>query len=394
MQIKITFKDVLRFIPLLHNLRTIQKEDRDGLLYKMNYTGDYYALLPLLNGIFSAGCTVFTHKNPAGEQLLGRNFDLRHYAKNPETGEDEITGLITVLNVQNKKAKYRSVGVCDAIYLDPSCKIFSKGAFDKRDKNTLRALLLPFLTMDGVNEKGLAVSVLFLSTDNSFEEIEYKEPADFTAGEQKNLILLENAGEVPDKMNGRLTKNNILLNTADKKAWKVIKAQGTRQTDPGKENTMPTLLMRQMLDFCGTVDEAVDLAGKYNMVTLPDANYHIMVTDDKRSVMLEWIDNKLTVEDCVAAANFYNNRPDHYGYGYNRAETVRSAIDSHPAGITEEECMEAMQAASQNFLAGKDHSYTQWSAVYNLKQKTFKLAVHSDYEKIYSYALPEKGKKL
>lgn len=384
---KIKVKNVLPLIPLLHNLKTIKKEDESGLLYSMDYHGDYYKLLPLLESFFHAGCSVFSHVTPQGERLLGRNFDLRHYYQNPDTGETEITGLITVLRTKNRKAKYRSIGVCDAMYLDPKCRIFRKGSFDHRDKNTLRALLLPFLTMDGVNEKGLAVSILFLSTDNSFEEIPYKDPDAFDEEEKKDLIVLTEPGTVPDKSNARLTNRNIIENTADRRAWKVLKAQSTHQTAPGKKTMIHTLLMRMMLDSCANCEEAVALARTINLISLPGADYHIMVTDTRSSVMLEWINNELTVQECCHAANFYNNRPDHFGYGQNRDEALASAIERHPEGITEQECMEALREASQNCLINKDHGFTQWSAVYNLNRKTLDLAVHSDYEHIHRFEL-------
>ena len=188
-------------------------------------------------------------------------------------------------------------------------------------------------------------------------------------------------------MNGRLTKRNIILNPADRKAWKVLKARATFQTDPDKKTVIHTVLMRMMLDTCKNCDEAISLARSVNMISTPDADNHIMVTDPERSVMLEWIDNQLTVEDCSHASNFYHNRPDHFGYGYNRDDVLSAEIESHPDGITEEECMNALQKASQNCLVGKDHGYTQWSAVYNLNQKTLKLSVHSDYEHVFKYVL-------
>lgn len=387
MKIKFTLKDILAFLSLSSNMKTIRREDTRGLLYQMQYKGDYYKLLPLLNGIFKAGCTVFAHPAENGDMLLGRNFDLRHYIKD-ENGRDTITGLITVLKTENKKARYKSIGICDAIYLDPSCRVFREGAFDKKDFQNIRALMLPFLTMDGINEEGLAVSVLHLSTDNSFEEIPYLEAGEFSEEEQKNLVILTAAGEVPDKMNGRLNARNIILNTTDKKAWKVIKARATYQTDPSKESVIHTVLMRRMLDYCQNTDEAVQLAHSVNMISTPDSDNHIVVTDRfHKSVMLEWIDNQLTVRPCFHASNFYNNREDHYGYGYNRDDALKKAIDTHPNGISEEDAMKALEEASQNCLKHKDHGFTQWSAVYNLNQKTLALAVHSDYEKVYRYKL-------
>ncbi|MDO5435021.1 MAG: hypothetical protein Q4G19_01480 [Clostridia bacterium] len=387
MDIKIGLKEICSFLPLLHNVASIKKEDRNGLLYSMDYTGDYYRLLPVLDGIFDAGCTVFAHKTPAGEMLLGRNYDLRHIYHDPETGTEEMTGLITVLRSQGGKAGYASIGICDAVWLDPNCRIFRRGSFDHKDKNTLRALMLPFLTMDGVNEKGLAVSILHLTTDNSFEETDYTDPATLSEKEKKDLVLLNAPGEVPDKMNGRLTKRSIIINPCDRRTWKVIKGQSARQTEPGKRSVPHTVLMRMMLDSCANCAEAVALARTVNIRSLPESDYHIMVTDPDRSVILEWIGSRLTVEECFHAANFYNNRADHFGYGYDRDDILKTAIDKNPDGISEEDCMKALEKASQNCLAGKDLGFTQWSAVYNLNRQSIRLALHTDYKQLYTFSL-------
>lgn len=388
---KLTAKSAFKFLSLLPATRTLKRVDEEGLLYTMNYNGNYYKLLPVLNSMAKIGCSMFAHKNLKNEPIVGRNFDLRHFYKNHETGETEITGLAVVVKTNNKKAKYKSIGIADAIYLDPSCKMFHRGIFDTNKKSRIRAVMLPFLVMDGVNEEGLCVSVLHLSLVNIIEKIEYKELDSFTKEEQEKIIVLKKPGEKPDKSNGRLNKGQIILNVADKIAWIVNKEKATCQNEPGKERVIHTVLMRYILDNCKDCDEAAKLALSYNMISEPNSDNHIIVSDAKgNSIALEWIDNKLTVENCYHTTNFYNNRKDKFGYGYNRDDVLANAIKKHSKGMSEEDAMKALKEASQNCLEDKDYGYTQWSAVYNLVQKTFDVVIHSKWEKVYHFDLKTK----
>lgn len=104
-------------------------------------------------------------------------------------------------------------------------------------------------------------------------------------------------------------------------------------------------------------EEYDEYGGKcFNMIS-KDSDNHIMVSDLNKSVMLEWINNKLIVKEFYHASNFYNNRDDHFGYGYNRDEVFKRIIDNNPDGISEQECMDGLMEASQNCLINKDHVF-------------------------------------
>ena len=132
----------------------LEKVD-DHPLYVLRYTGDYrfdeylqtgrrpnlQSFLPVAHGRW--GCTVFATLNPAGEQLLGRNFDW----------EDHPTLLLFTAPLNG----YRSVSMVDISYLG-----FSKTT-PITDQNRSQLLTAPYLPFDGMNEKGLAVGMMALS---------------------------------------------------------------------------------------------------------------------------------------------------------------------------------------------------------------------------------------
>ena len=370
------------------SIKTIKREDQKGLLYHMDYYANYYRLLPLMEKMIKTGCSTFVHKNELGEPIMGRNFDLRHFWTNPETGKTEMTGLAVVVNIKSKCAKYKSVGIADAVYMDLTHPTFFAGCLDDGKTDLIRTIALPFLCMDGVNEKGLAVSVMHLSTENRWDEIEYRPYDELSDDEKSRMLVLDKPGEVPDPKNARTKTGALAMNSYDKKAWKVYKNFGTHQRKPNCKNVLHTVLMRMMLDSCADVKEAIALADSINLISTPDADNHILVADVKgNSAMLEWINNELVVTYVDHGTNFYSGREDHYGYGFERDDIMTSAQKKYSDGMKEEEAMETLRKASQNFEEDRDYGFTQWSAVYNLPKGTLKLAVHMDYEHIYKYSI-------
>ena len=381
-------KTLIKFTSYGKNLKSIKRLDKRGLLYHMDYTADYYKLLPTMQKMIKTGCSTFIHKNLEGEPIMGRNFDLRHYWKDPKTSKTIITGLAVVVNAANKKAKYKSIGIADAVYMDPTHPTYYEGCLDDGKTDITRALALPFLCMDGINEKGLAVAVMHLSTENRWDEIEYKDYKQLTDDEKERMLVLNKPGEVPDPNNARTRTGALAMNTVDKKAWKVYKNFGCHQTRQGKESVVHTVLMRMMLDNCATVDEAIKLADSYNMISTPDADNHILVGDASgKSVMLEWINNELVITEVDHGTNFYSGKADHYGYGFERDDVMTNAKNTHPNGMSEEFAMETMKKASQNFEEDRDYGYTQWSAVYNMIKGTVDVCVHMDYEQVYKFSI-------
>lgn len=370
-------------------LDKIKKVDKRGLLYYMDYKADYYKLEKYVNLVAKPGCSTFLTKSLDGEQLFARNYDICHWRFNNRTTVDEITGLIVVVRCSSKKAKYKSLGVVDGFWLDVGKGRYFEGCLsDKKTDVTIMAVA-PFAIMDGINDQGLAVSIMHLPTENEWTETDYIDFESLDAEGKANAKVMTNPSETPLRLDSTVKKGAVAINTSDRRSWAVNKNLSVHQNDPGKKTMMHPVLMRRMLDFCKDVDEAVELAKSVNVVSpLPDNDYHIMVSDRSgKSVVLEWIDNKLTVLDAQYCANFYLARDDHYGYGYERYDVMKACLNKYKNGMSEELAMRALQLASQNNLEGSDVSLTQWSSLYNLHKGTMKLTVFADYSKTYNYKI-------
>ena len=395
-------------IPLFiaKNIEKIRKEDERGLLYFLEYDTNYYRLEKYLDKMTAPACSTFTVNDRDGNRLLCRNYDFSHYRFNNKTTPDEITGLDIVVYCKNRKAKYKSIGVVDGFWLDFAKGRYFEGALTDGSTDISRLAMAPLVIMDGANEAGLGVSIMHLPTENDWRPIEYREPDSLSDKEKETAVILEAPGEEPKRLDYQIQNGAIAINTADKKAWtaykdfaawqkekgkawKADKNSSTHQREPGKKEIYHPVLMRRMLDFCANVDEAIEMARSYNVKSpLPDNDYHILLADKGgRTVILEWVDNRLNVQDLVHCTNYYKTRPDGYGYGQDRDEIAAGLIEESGGVMSREEAMTALARVAQDCRCGKFVGFTQWSNVYNLSDNSMTLAIFNDYGHIYEYKI-------
>jgi len=123
--------------------------------------------------------------------------------------------------------------------------------------------ILPFMTMDGINDAGLVAQI----------------------------------NVVPDMDCG-------ISNTDRTRAC-------THQQEKDAAGKLKTPLsyiitVRTILDYCTTVDEAIELIKGRNMWGLPGLEAHFLVSDAKESVVIEFVDNKTVVlRNQEVMTNFY-----------------------------------------------------------------------------------------
>lgn len=351
------------------SLETLKRVDKEGVLYEMDCDYDYYnneAILELLKqyGVYDAGCSAFVTWNDNGDGVLtARNYDYRH-----TTPAGEYTGLNVAIHC-SPEGKYRSIGIADAYWLDPVTGTFCAGVLDDGKTDISNLVLLPYICMDGLNEKGVSVSILKL---------------DIKEGES-----------------------------------------AVHQTEAGKINIGHSVLMRYILDSCATIDEAVEMAKRYNIQGAMGMDFHIFVTDSTgASVVLEWRNNTLKVTETNAVSNFYSGFDDaddyykggqlienfvkldnsvmtyHYGYGhgFHRFTGIVSALERYidftdpdyatkmTTRMTPEQAMRILSVAAQD-PGTEATSMTQYSMIYDAKNLTAKVCLHQDYDIVYTITL-------
>lgn len=307
---------------------------KDANLYTMSYHGDYHfdeflevgasTNNELINFLWEAlpsdlpielspadfACTAYTAVTKDGHPLVGRNLDIAN-----------TTGMLVRANPKNG---YRSISMTALSFI---------GIKTDDPVDSLKEKLLTFsavyMPLDGINEKGLSVSVL-------------------------------------------VAKNC---------------APTRQQTD--KVDITTTTAIRLLLDRAATVDEALELLSQYDMHSSNDTAYHFLIADALgNSTVVEYINNEMVVfEDTRVCANFLLETKDNIsGLGYDRYWIVRESLDETGAVISPERAMELLEAARWQEVNREDVS-TQWSCVYDLKSKSVDIVMHEDWDNVLSFKL-------
>ena len=279
----------------------------DGLIRWIGDTQLYGVQPDLKTGNFA--CAAFTAACDNGDRLFGRNFDYHHRT-------DTL-----VLHTAPKNG-YASYSVADLRFLD-----VGKGCAFSGDSLAAKALMLiaPYIPMDGINEKGVGVSILEL-TDNELHQ------------------------------------------------------------DNGRSDLLVVAAIRGILDNCASIDEAVDLLARYDIHTFLGHSYHLFLTDRSgRSVIVEWSGNETLITEDNAVTNEVLS-PEHAEYNPDwkcrRYDAIKRELEAHQNVCSRADAMQVLSAASY----GGAWSGTQWSCIYDLDLFTLDICLDRDYKHVYRFA--------
>ena len=156
-----------------------------------------------------------------------------------------------------------------------------------------------------------------------------------------------------------------------------------------KQNDKKTLfdmtLPRLLLSKAKSVEEAIHYTEKYNYF-YDVAPFHYMVADASgHSAVIEFVDGKMVVTKAEnkyqAVTNFtlFDN-PTKTGFGKDRYDNILNVLEKQGGIISEEDALELLKS---NVIPGDE----QWSAVYNLTQKTLSVTFSGDYKNIHRFKL-------
>lgn len=265
--------------------------------------------LPFEVNMGDYGCSTIAATADNGHALMCRNFDM------PDTP--------AMLVWTNPKNGYRSMSMFSLSFLG-----FSEENLPDTLEEKLATFVAPYFPLDGVNEKGLAVSVM--------------------------------------QVNG-----------------------GPIVQDTGKPDITTTSAIRMMLDKAATVEEAVSMLAKYDMHSTTDMGYHFMVADARgNSAVVEYVNNEMVVLwNQTVATNFLLAPQDFSsGSGLDRYWTAHEILDETGGVVSHEDAMDLLQACRWE-PNGQSASTTQWSCVYDLKTRSLDLVLQEDWDNVLSFRL-------
>jgi hypothetical protein len=242
--------------------------------------------------------------NPAGEVVLGRNFDWHNRQ--------------TLLLFTHPPEGYASVSMVDVSYLG-----FPADNASWADRATL--FDAPFLPFDGLNERGVAVGMMAVSRARDGND------------EERVTISSLNA-------------------------------------------------IRLVLDYAGSVEEAIDLLSAYRVDFGDGPPLHYLIADAAgHSAVIEYVDGEMTV--------LHNETPWQVSTNFVIAQEKPEGADSrcwryNAAYETLEKAVGAMSGAeAMALLAEVSQANTMWSVVYDLADGEIEVAVGREYDRIRAFRL-------
>lgn len=355
----------IRTLTSIQEIAPSNEEHRDGAVYEITVSGDYYfdqflaeggassdqelisfitnsigkGLIPMDIEESSISCSSFTAVTEEGDRVFGRNYDF-----------DKTNTAIVYTKPGN--GRHASVSTVDLQFLgiDPEAGV--TGLADK-----FLCLAAPYAPLDGVNDAGVSCGI---------------------------YMTYQGAETVPTD----------------------------QQTD--KPDITSTTMLRLILDYASTVDEAIELVEQYDLHDSAGTSYHYMVADAQgNSAILEWVagtdqtDNDGTVrqlnvirndpeENYQCVTNFiltpgYYEEGDEMG-GKDRYDLLTSTLEEMNGTVADDQAaMDVLSLVGRRtwVVAGDStQGTTVHSVVYNLTDKTALWVGNEHYgEEAYTFRL-------
>ena len=347
-------------LAMLHSMKDV---DGSGRLYEIDYTVDYKLDAVLKSGCtetnqlfnyvayllydslpqskakvsFDAGCSAFAVPDrQSGNFLMGRNYDFCHASKDGTSYKPIAAILVHTAPPGGKK----SISMVDGMQLG-----YGQGFYTDGDTDLSLLMGLPYAALDGINEDGFAIGVLALKENQT-------------------------------------------------------------QQNTGKPRIGTTTAIRMLLDRASTVKEALAMLEKYDMDMKGSgrSNYHYFMADAtgdyaiveytlEKGETIPTVMEKLTGNDTLrCVTNFYVSPTmlgtnDGWGsdHGKDRYWKIRNNLAENNYKLSSDGAMSLLSDVSQPADLQNITSQTQWSCLYNLSEKSLRLAILREYGKMYNF---------
>lgn len=258
----------------------------------------------------SFGCSTIAVRTSDSKSLFGRNFDWNH-----------CEAMVVLSYPENGYASMSTVNV----------DFISQGgvvgmALKKDEIKTIAALYAP---LDGMNEKGLAVSV------------------------------------------------NMIQDSA------------TIEQDTDKPDITTTTAIRLLLDKTATVEEALGLLEQYDMHASMGMMVHFAIADaDGDSVAVEYVDNEMVVTETPVLTNFYLAEGEKNGIGtaqsHTRYNMLMERLEQN-GSMDEDDVRDALSSVSKGNFG--EFESTEWSVVFNQTDGQATYYHRENYEQGYTFSI-------
>lgn len=151
----------------------------------------------------------------------------------------------------------------------------------------------------------------------------------------------------------------------------------------GKDNLTVTTAIRLLLNRAANVEEALKLLRSYDLHMFRHLVIHYMIADAKgNSVCVEYIDNEMFVTEAAVMTNHYLTPGPYFGMGHNTTKERYDALAKALADkefLTSDDVFTAMESVRQG--------HTQWTVIYDQTALTASFRAKTDYNTPLSFTL-------
>lgn len=282
--------------------------DADVMKFLTKHLFSGKSVLEFFGGIF--GCSTVSVPDAEGSYIFGRNFDWNAcdalvVSAEPEEG-------------------YASISTVNMDFIQAAAGMDLERLPD--EMKTMAALYAP---LDGMNEKGLCVSVNMIEDSATIEQ----------------------------------------------------------ETD--KKDITTTTAVRLLLDQAADVDEALELLKEYDLHASMGMMVHFALADAKgNAVAVEYVDNEMVVTDTPVVTNFYLAEGNKHGIGTEQSHTRYEILKKK---LEEKQTMDIRDVRDALDSVSKDNfgefESTEWSIVFHQGSGEVHYYHRENYEKVYKFKM-------
>lgn len=260
-------------------------------------------------GEMSFGCSTISVKSENGGYLFGRNFDW-----------NACDALIVYSVPQND---YASISTVNTDFINMAGMRLSSLP------DNIQAMIAMYAPLDGMNEKGLAVSV------------------------------------------------NMIQDSA------------TISQNTNKPDITTTTAIRLLLNKAADVDEALELLRQYDMHASMGFMTHLAISDNSgKSVVVEYVNNEMKVVETPVVTNFYLVEGSKHGIGtaqsHERYDILMNALGEKNT-MNMNDVRDALSSVSKKNFG--EFESTEWSIVFNQSTGEVHYYHRENYDKSYIFSI-------
>jgi len=167
----------------------------------------------------------------------------------------------------------------------------------------------------------------------------------------------------------------------------MIEDSDTINQNTEKPDITTTTVIRLLLDKAANVDEAISLLKQYDMHASMGLMVHFALADKEgRSVVVEYVNNKMIVTETPVVTNFYLAAGEKNGIGTAQSHTRYDILTkqlSNTKTMNMEEVRNAMDSVSKDNF--NEFESTEWSIVYNQSSGKVCYYHRENYKKEYAF---------